>query len=134
MLRAALLAVTLALPASAQPTPDPGLTQTIGAQINAFRANDYVTAFSFASEAIRGIFGSVERFETMVREGYPMVQRPAAIRYLEARVIAGKLWQKVMITDPSGAIHMLDYNMIQDSDGNWRINAVQLLEDSGVGA
>jgi len=134
MLRSILVAALLALPASAQPGPDPELTQTINAQINAFRANDYTTAFSFASDAIRDIFGSEDRFASMVRQGYPMVQNPADVRFLEVRVISGRLWQKVLVTDASGATHLLDYNMVQDSDGNWRINAVQLLANPGVGA
>ncbi|MGV6812183.1 MAG: DUF4864 domain-containing protein [Brevirhabdus sp.] len=134
ILRAVLLAATLAFPVSAQTAPDARLTRTIEAQIDAFRANDFATAFGFASDTIQRIFGSVERFEAMVRKGYPMVWHPAEVRYLEARVIAGQLWQKVMVTDAQGTIHILDYNMIQDENGNWRINAVQLLQTPDVGA
>lgn len=135
MIRAISLVVLLALPlpAAAQPVADDGLTRTIEAQLNAFRADDFPAAFAFASETIKRVFGTVERFETMVRQGFPMVRRPADVRYLDARIIAGKIWQKVMVTDANGTIHILDYNMIRDESGAWRINAVQILKAPQLG-
>ena len=41
----------------------------ISAQVEAFLANDFATAFSFASPSIKGLFGSPERFGQMVRQG-----------------------------------------------------------------
>ena len=52
---------------------------------------------------------------------------------LELRDVAGNTWQRVMVTDLSGATHLLDYQMIQ-TDTGWQINAVQLLPKVGVGA
>ena len=69
----------------------------------------------------------------MVRNGYPMVWRPGEVRYLELRDIDGALWQKVLIRDQSGRLHILDYQMVETGDG-WRINGVQLLRPPGVGA
>ena len=69
----------------------------------------------------------------MVRNGYPMVWRPAEVRYLELREIAGDLWQMVQVTDAEGNVHLLDYQMIAGRDG-WKINAVQLLQAPGVSA
>ena len=45
----------------------------------------------------------------------------------------GEIWQKILIRDQSGNVHLLDYQMIQTSDG-WRINGVQLLRAPDVGA
>ena len=106
---------------------------TIGSQIEAFLADDFAKAFGFASSSIKGIFGSPERFGQMVRNGYPMVWRPGEVRYLELRDIDGALWQKVLIRDQSGRLHILDYQMVETGDG-WRINGVQLLRPPGVGA
>jgi hypothetical protein len=125
-----LTAFCLALPVSAQEDP---VQQTILNQIEAFKADDYATAFTFASPSIKSIFMSPENFGMMVKNGYPMVHRPGAIQMLEQREIAGRLWQKVMITDQSGRTHVLDYQMIQAESG-WQINAVQLLPEPGVGA
>ncbi len=102
-------------------------------QITALKADDFVTAFTFASPNIKGIFGTPENFGAMVTQGYPMVHRPDAVQMLELRTVAGNLWQRVMVTDQSGRTHLLDYMMIETPDG-WQINAVQLLPEVGVGA
>ncbi len=126
----ALLNAPLApLPASAQ-SADPGISATINGQIEALKADDFDRAFDFASPTIRRLFGTASNFGTMVRQGYPMVHRPAAIRLLELREVSGRLWQKVMITDHDGRTHLLDYEMLQGPDG-WQINGVQLLRDTG---
>lgn len=125
-----ITAFFLSFPAFAQEEP---IQNTIQQQLDALQADDYVTAFSFASPTIKGIFGTPENFGMMVRNGYPMVHRPAAVEMLELRTVAGNLWQRVMITDQSGRTHMLDYMMIETPEG-WQINAVQLLPGVGIGA
>lgn len=129
-LYAVLTAACLALPAQAQEAP---IQTTIQSQLDAFMADDFVTAFSFASPMIKGMFGTSDNFGTMVQQGYPMVSRHGAVQMLELRTIAGNLWQRVMITDNSGRTHLLDYQMIETADG-WQINAVQLLPAQDVGA
>lgn len=119
--------------AAAQTGDDPAIRSTIQSQFDAFLKDDVSTAFTFASPAIKGMFGTPERFGQMVRNGYPMVWRPGQVRYLELRNVAGNLWQRVMVTDQAGRVHLLDYQMIQTPDG-WQINGVQLLPASGVGA
>lgn len=125
-----LTALLLSSPVAAQQDP---VQQTILDQIEAFKADDFATAFSFASPSIKSIFMSPENFGMMVRNGYPMVHRPGSVRMLEQRDVAGRLWQKVMITDQAGRSHILDYQMIETESG-WQINAVQLLPEPGVGA
>ena len=104
---------------------------TIGSQIEAFRADDFAQAFTYASPNIRRVFRTPENFGAMVRGGYPMVWRPSDVRFLELREIAGAIWQKVMVTDSKGRAHILDYQMIE-IDGGWKINAVQLVETGGA--
>jgi hypothetical protein len=125
-----LTAALLALPAWAQDAP---IQNTIQSQLDAFIADDFATAFTFASPTIKGLFGTSDNFGMMVRNGYPMVHRPADVKMLELREVAGNLWQRVMITDQQGRTHMLDYQMIETADG-WQINGVQLLPSPGVGA
>ncbi|RBW52351.1 DUF4864 domain-containing protein [Ruegeria sp. A3M17] len=105
----------------------------ITAQIQAFKADDFATAYTFASPNIQSFFGTPENFGAMVRNGYPMVWRPADVRFLELREVAGALWQKVMITDSNGQVHVLDYQMVQQENG-WKINGVQLLGNSDPAA
>ncbi len=112
---------------------EPGIEGTIQGQIDAFRVDDFVKAYRFASPNIQMLFGGPSNFGAMVRNGYPMVWRPDELRFLELREIAGNLWQKVLIRDQAGNIHILDYQMIETNEG-WRINGVQLLRAPGVGA
>ena len=129
-LYAVLTAACLALPVQAQEAP---IQSTIQSQLDAFMADDFVTAFSFASPMIKGVFGTSDNFGTMVQQGYPMVSRHGAVQMLELRTVAGNLWQRVMITDNAGRTHLLDYQMIETADG-WQINAVQLLPAQDAGA
>jgi Domain of unknown function (DUF4864) len=132
-LAALLFAIVLALvtgaSASAQEEP---IQKTIQSQIDAFLADDFATAFSYASPNIKGIFGTAENFGAMVKNGYPMVHRPAQVEMQELREIAGNLWQRVRVTDQSGRAHLLDYMMVETPEG-WQINAVQLLPAPDVG-
>ena len=129
-LYAVLTAFALALPAQAQEAP---IQSTIQSQLDAFLADDFARAFTFASPMIKGMFGTSDNFGTMVQQGYPMVARHGAVQMLELRTVAGNLWQRVMITDTMGRTHLLDYQMIETTDG-WQINAVQLLPAQDVGA
>ena len=123
----------LALPMRAEEPRNPAIEGVIQSQIEAFLADDFETAFTFASPNIQGLFGTPERFGMMVRQGYPMVWRPADVQYLELAEIGGQVWQRVMITDQAGAVHMLGYQMIETGDG-WQINGVRILQAPQVGA
>jgi len=122
----------MAKDARAEPA-DADIQAVITAQVQAFRADDFPQAFTYASPMIQGIFGTAEQFGAMVATGYPMVHQPDEFRFLELREISGKLWQKVMFRDASGAVHILDYQMIT-GDAGWKINAVQILDAPEVGA
>ncbi|MGR3813246.1 MAG: DUF4864 domain-containing protein [Cognatishimia activa] len=123
-------ALLLSLWASVSVAQERDIQAVITQQIEAFQVDDFAQAFTYASPNIQGFFGTSERFGQMVMSGYPMVHRPDAVRYLELREIAGNLWQRVMITDPAGVIHILDYQM-KMIDGMWRINGVQILPAPG---
>ncbi len=127
LIAAALLA---ALPAWAQEQP---IQSTITAQIEAFRASDFETAFTYASPSIKQMFRTPANFGSMVVTGYPMVVNPAMVEMQDLRTVAGALWQRVRVTDQKGQAFLLDYQMIEGPDG-WVINAVQLQKAADVGA
>ena len=112
---------------------NPSIQSTISSQIEAFRADDFDEAFSFASPNIRNMFGTSDNFGLMVRRGYPMVWRPGELKFLELRDDQGLLWQKVLVQDQDGSYFVLDYQMVETSDG-WRINGVYLVRPPEVGA
>ena len=127
---AAALTTATALPAAAQEVP---IQSTITAQIEAFRAADFETAFTFASPTIKQMFRTPQNFGSMVVTGYPMVVNPAQVEMQDLRTVAGALWQRVRVTDQRGQAFLLDYQMIEGPDG-WLINAVQLQKAADVGA
>lgn len=126
---AVLLTAVLSFPALAQEAP---IQETIQKQMEALQADDFARAFTFASPNIKGMFGTPENFGAMVKNGYPMVYRPAQVEMGELREIAGNLWQRVRVVDQAGAGWYLDYMMIETDEG-WQINAVQILPAPDVG-
>lgn len=128
-----LLLSILAVPALSQSDPGSDIEATIGRQIEALQADDFETAFTFASPGIQGVFGTSERFGAMVRQGYPMVWRPSEVQFLDLENRGGLLFQKVLVRDAAGAVHVLEYQMVRVGE-TWRINGVRLLRPTGVGA
>lgn len=127
----ALLFAVLLAPASLR-AEGTAVPDVIRDQISAFQADDFATAFDYASPNIKRLFGTPERFGQMVQNGYPMVYRPAEVRMLELRDLGGAKVQRVMIRDAQGRIHLLDYQMIPTENG-WQINGVQLLQAAELG-
>ena len=127
----AVLLLALATPLAAQDR-NTDIETVIGNQLSAFNERDVTGAWQYASPNIKGMFGTPENFGMMVQQGYPMVWSNSEVRYLELREIAGRLWQKVMIRDVNGGLHMLDYQMIETPEG-WQINGVQILQAPDLG-
>lgn len=112
---------------------DSEIEGVISGQIEAFKADDFEQAFTFAAPSIRQIFRTPENFGVMVRRGYPMVWRPAEVTFLDLRDEAGVPVQTVQIRDAEGTVHLLAYSMTQTGAG-WKISGVQILEAPGVNA
>ena len=106
---------------------------TIDSQLQAFQVDDFGAAFEFASPNLQRLFQTPENFQRMVTQGYPMVWRPGDVRYLELREQGSTYWQRVMITDQNGRVHILDYRMLETGEG-WRINGVQILDSADFSA
>jgi len=100
-------------------------------QFEAFKVDDFATAFTFASPSLQGYFQTPQNFGRMVTQGYPMVWRPAAVDYLELREEGGTYWQKVQVADGDGNFHYLEYRMLETPQG-WRISGVRLLDEPGA--
>lgn len=118
---------------TALPAQEADIQATIDSQLQAFQIDDFGAAFEFASPNLQRLFQTPENFQRMVTQGYPMVWRPGEVRYLELREQGDSYWQRVMITDRNGRVHILDYRMLETADG-WRINGVQILDSSDFSA
>ena len=109
------------------------IESVIGNQLDAFNDRDVSAAWQYASPNIKRLFGDHGNFGMMVQQGYPMVWDNADVRFLELRDLGGMLWQKVMVRDAQGGLHILDYQMVETAQG-WQINGVRLLPAPDVGA
>ena len=119
-------------PGTEAPGVDADIGAVIGAQLNAFRARDAQGAWRYASQNIQRMFGSPSQFGLMVQQLYPMIWDNSDARYVSQRPQDGYVFQQVMIQDPQGRLHMLEYAMIK-TPGGWRIDGVSILPAPDVG-
>jgi hypothetical protein len=125
-----LLALVTATPATAQSLGDAdraAIRSVIEAQLGAFRRDDGVAAFSYASPTIRAKFRTAEIFMDMVRNGYRMVYRPREVEFREARILDGRPVQEVLFVGPDNQAVIAVYFLEQEDDGSWKIDGVYLL-------
>ena len=123
--RTALLAILLIGQPAASQSQAADIRGVITQQLQAFQADDFERAFTFASPMIQGIFQNPERFGQMVRNGYPMVWRPSDIKFGTIRDQAGTRVQIVYLTDQAGRLFEAQYEMIP-TDTGWEINGVAI--------
>lgn len=97
-------------------------------QLQAFQADDFEKAFTYASPMIQSIFRNPERFGQMVRNGYPMVWRPADVQFGKTVFRAGRILQIVYLTDQAGRTFEAQYEMIETEGKGWEINGVAITE------
>jgi hypothetical protein len=103
------------------------IRSVIGRQIEAFRRDDARGAFALASPGVRQAFGTPERFLDTVRMAYRAVYRPAAIAFLEMRVMGDEVVQPVQVTDRAGSVWVAYYAMQRQADGSWRTSGCHLV-------
>ena len=126
-----LYAVATLAAAQQSPQDRAEIQRVIGAQMDAFKRDDGVAAFSYAAPSIRDIFQTPERFMTMVQRGYQPVYRPLDVQFQELVESQGRLLQKVQVVGPDGRPVMAVYTMQQQPDGSWRIAGCVLVRLDG---
>lgn len=99
----------------------------IEAQLEAFKRDDGQTAFSYASPTIKGIFGTPERFMSMVRSGYPAVYRPQATEFRKLHQEGSTLVQEIRFVGPDGEAVIALYSLVKAPDGSWLIDGVVIV-------
>ncbi len=93
-------------------------------QLAAFQRDDGQTAFSYASPTIKQLFGTPERFMSMVRSGYPAVYRPQATEFRKLHQDGAALVQEIRFIGPDGKPVIALYSVIKGPDGRWLIDGV----------
>jgi Domain of unknown function (DUF4864) len=120
----------LAGSAAAQRDPDvDDAGRIVMQQLEAFRRDDFQTAFTFASRSIRDMFDTA-RFEAMVRGGYPEIARSVRASIDGSkRGDAGELYLFLHVQGDNGRAVEAVYEMVKEA-GTWRINGVVTRPDS----
>ncbi|MGE0737067.1 MAG: DUF4864 domain-containing protein [Alphaproteobacteria bacterium] len=107
------------------------IQDVIRRQLEAFKRDDGVTAFSFAAPTIRRQFETADNFLAMVREGYRPVYRPKAVTFGRLILAAGAPIQEVLILGKDGVGYVAAYHMERQADGSWRIAGCVLARGRG---
>lgn len=100
-------------------------------QIEAFKSDDAMRAFSFAAPALQSMFGSPERFMAMVRDSYQPVYRPRSYTMGQFKEGPEGSSLSVSIQDAEGIDWTAIYTLEQQSDGSWRISGCYLARAQG---
>lgn len=97
--------------------------ETVLAQLDAFRRDDYDAAYAFASESIHQIFDRAG-FERMVRTGYPEIARSRSAAVEHAAIAPdGHAYLILKISGTNGGRIEAIYDMIWEN-GRWKITGV----------
>jgi hypothetical protein len=104
------------------------IQSVIRQQMAAFNQEDYATAFTFAAESIRERF-SKERFETMVRSGYPQIAKSHLVSFGEITLSKDKqaALATVHVTGKDRVTVIAQYQLLLEGEA-WKIGGVTILE------
>lgn len=139
-----VLAIAFAIPAFAQDRQlsesdvavpadtSQAIRGVIGDQIDAFVSRDHERAYSHAAPNIKNVFSTVDRFISMVQNGYPMVYSPAAHLFARSMMFNGQVHQEVIFTDQEGKQWQAVYTLRQLEDGSWKITGVKINPHQGA--
>jgi len=107
--------------------------QVVEAQLKAFAQDDAGRAYSYASPEIQAQFGDANNFMAMVRSGYPMVIRPAAVSFFLPQVeerTPESVKQLVRLRDHAGRLWIAAYLLQRQAGAGWRISGCVVAPDS----
>ena len=126
----------LAAPVQAQVSAESAqaVQATVRAQLAAFAGDDAERAFSYAAPNIRALFQTPENFMAMVRQAYPVVYRPAELRFLTPKSLDAAVVQPVHMRDVGGLSWLAMYTLQRQADGGWLISGCALAPNRSIGA
>ena len=102
------------------------LRNVVNLQLEAFRKNDFQTAYGFAHSGIKEQFTPAQ-FEQMVRGGFPEMLQPGAVKFAEIRDDGVNAGLRVTLIDGKGKRSDFQY-LLEKDEGKWRIVGVVPIE------
>ena len=125
-----LLPLCAAASAQADKSDAKAVAEPVVRQLEAFRRDDYDSAYTFASEEIRLQFDRL-RFEIMVRSGYPEIARSILADVIGTEMQpGGRAYVRVKVQGANGNTIEALYELIWE--GVWRINGVATRPATGI--
>lgn len=135
MLLALTMTMALLFPAAAQDDPAPWQA-TVTGQIEAFRAQDGAAALTFAGEGFRTQFEAAPAsfYEAIIAAGYqPIVDSRSHSFGNFNRIDETRVMQVVKLVGPDQGLYEALYQLAEEPDEGWRVIAVILRKEEGVG-
>ncbi|KQT60263.1 MULTISPECIES: DUF4864 domain-containing protein [unclassified Aureimonas] len=126
------LSLLYALPVQADDSSD--IKAVVAAQLEAFKRNDGVAAYSYAAPNIRQMFPSAQMFMTMVEGGYAPVFRSSNAVFGEMKEEGASFRQEVFLTDPNGQSHIASYTLERQPDGSLKITGCSIRKGNDISA
>lgn len=122
------LALAFLLAPADEANADEGAARTvITDQLESFLAGDFDRAYGHASEDIKRLYPTLDRFMSMVQGGYLPVLRPGNYAFGRTEAMPdGRIVQEVLIRAPDGSDWTAVYYMEQQPDGSWKVDGVNL--------
>jgi hypothetical protein len=131
---AVFAALLISLVAPARAADDVTAAQkVISSQVEALGRGDAATAYSYAAPAIQTIFPQADIFLSMVQRVYTPVYRHKSFEFGEARMVDGKIAQRVNIVDAEGEAWEALYTLETEPDGSLKISGC-ILKKAGQSA
>lgn len=122
-----LCLILLAAQSIAATDPADLIQSVVQRQMNAFNEDDYATARTFAAAGLRQRF-SKERFEKMVKSGYPQIAKSHLVSFGEILFSDDNqaAVATVHVTGKDRVTVIARYLMVLEGDA-WKINGVMIL-------
>lgn len=97
----------------------------VSSQLEAFKNNDALTAFSFAAPIIKSKFETPELFMKMVEAAYEPVSNPKNYFFLKSLIYDEGVLHQVQIISHTNKSYLATYSLIL-SNGDWKITGCTL--------
>ncbi|MDB5824712.1 MAG: hypothetical protein JWR21_3416 [Herminiimonas sp.] len=108
------------------------IQDVVQSQLDALSEDDAGRAFSLATEHMRSLIGTPERFLQMIKDQYPPVYRNRLALFSPPERIDGHTVIIVRLTDKDNLVWLAVYEMTRDADGIWKIEGCNLVETATV--
>lgn len=105
--------------------------EAVQGQLDALARDDADKAFSYAAPNVRQAVGTASGFLAMVRDGYPVVYRPASVAFLKPEGQANQVIQRVHMLDADGVSWLAIYSLQRQADKAWRITGCKVVKNKG---